>query len=128
MDFLSLAVLLVTFVRRVRDIFRFVDRVQPVKVKSAKREKGKDTSTFHRRAVLSTCSLHCPLFLKIARKFTMMTKRPVEKKPGINQRELSLSFGNHYGQDNANELYNMIFIRFIWRCGGFPRLCLVVTP
>ena len=34
MDFLSLAVLLVTVVRRVRDIFRFVDRVQPVKVKS----------------------------------------------------------------------------------------------
>ena len=31
MDFLSLAVLLVT-VRRGRDIFRFVDRVQPVKV------------------------------------------------------------------------------------------------
>lgn len=46
----------------------------------------------------------------------MMTKRPVEEKLGINQREFSLSFGNRYGQDNANELYNMIFIRFIWRC------------
>ena len=57
-----------------------------------------------------------------------MTKRPAEKKLGINQRELSLSFGNHYGEENANELYNMIFIRFIWRCVGFPRLCLVVTP
>lgn len=34
MDFLSLAVLLATVVRRVNDIFRFVDRVQPVKVKS----------------------------------------------------------------------------------------------
>ena len=34
MDFLSLAVLLVTVVRRVKDIFRFVDRVLPVKVKS----------------------------------------------------------------------------------------------
>lgn len=128
MDSLSLAVLLVTVVRRVRDIFRFVDRVQPVKVKSAKREKGKDTSSFPHRAVLSTCSLHWPLFVKLARKFTMMTKRPAEKKLGMNQRELSLSFGNHYGQDNANELYNMIFIRFIWRCVGFPRLCLVVTP
>ena len=51
MDFLSLAVLLVTVVRRVRDIFRFVDRVQPVKVKSAKREKGKDTSSFPHWAV-----------------------------------------------------------------------------
>ena len=85
MDFLSLAVLLVTVVRRVRDIFRFVDRVQPVKVKSAKREKGKDTSSFPHWAVLSTCSLHCPLFVKIARKFTMMTKRPAEEKLGVNQ-------------------------------------------
>ena len=34
MDFLFLAVLLVTVVRRVKDIFRFVDRVLPVKVKS----------------------------------------------------------------------------------------------
>ena len=49
----------------------------------------------------------------------MMTKRPVEEKLGINQREFSLSFGNRYGQDNANELYNMIFIRFIWRCVRF---------
>ena len=48
-----------------------------------------------------------------------MTKRPVEEKLGINQREFSLSFGNRYGQDNANELYNMIFIRFIWRCVRF---------
>ena len=119
--------LLVTVVRRVRDIFRFVDRVQPVKVKSAKLEKGKDTSAFPHWAVLSTCSLYCPLFVKIVQKFTMMTKRPVEEKLGMNQRELSLSFGNHYGQDNANELF-MIFIRFIWRCVGFPRLCLVVTP
>ena len=60
----------------------------------------------------------------------MMTKRPVEEKLGINQREFSLSFGNRYGQDNANELYNMIFIRFIWRCVrvGCLRLSLVVTP
>ena len=29
---------------------------------SAKREKGKDTSAFPHCAVLSTCSLHCPLF------------------------------------------------------------------
>ena len=59
-----------------------------------------------------------------------MTKRPVEEKLGINQREFSLSFGNRYGQDNANELYNMIFIRFIWRCVrvGCLRLSLVVTP
>ena len=60
----------------------------------------------------------------------MMTKRPVEEKLAINQREFSLSFGNRYGQDNANELYNMIFIRFIWRCVrvGCLRLSLVVTP
>ena len=49
----------------------------------------------------------------------MMTKRPAGEKLGIKLRELSLSFGNHYGQDNANELYNMIFIRFIWRCVRF---------
>ena len=46
----------------------------------------------------------------------MMTKRPAEKKLGINQRELSLSFGNHYGEENANELYNMhsFYLALCW--------------
>ena len=67
--------------------------MQPVKVKSTEREKVKDISAFPHWVVLSRCSLHFSLFVKIARKFTMMTKRPAEEKLGINQRELSVSFG-----------------------------------
>ena len=52
MDFLFLAVLLVTVVRRVKDIFRFVDRVQPVKVKSVCKARG-------REGYLSLPSLRC---------------------------------------------------------------------
>ena len=51
-DFLSLAVLLVTVVRRVKDIFRFVDRVQPVKVKSVCKAR-------ERERYLSLPSLGC---------------------------------------------------------------------
>ena len=65
---------------------------------SAKREKVKDSSALPHWAVLSRCSLHCPLFVKVARKFTMMTKRPSEEKHGIKQRKLSLSFGNIMGR------------------------------
>lgn len=50
--FLSLAVLLVTVVRRVKDIFRFVDRVQPVKVKSV-------CKAGEREGYLSLPSLRC---------------------------------------------------------------------